>query len=85
VKCQRVVFENSSNRQETYSGDMVLASPIEDHRGVDVAQIRTLLAMSRPRDWTTCSTWHGGCDPLLTMRSGPDSEVRSGADLLASE
>lgn len=46
MKCQRVVFENSSNRQETYSGDMVLASPIEDHRGVDVAQIRTLLAMS---------------------------------------
>ncbi len=29
-----------------YSGHMAMTSPVEDHRGVDVAQIRALLQMS---------------------------------------
>ena len=46
VKRWRAAFGYIRNCQQTYSIDMALASPIEDHRGVDVAQIRALLAMS---------------------------------------
>jgi len=35
-----------TDHHETYPGDMALVSPIEDDRGVDVVQIRVLLAMS---------------------------------------